>query len=76
MVAGILVVLSGATSLVAIVPLALVLYGAANVALRTVGSADLRAIGALLIPRRLAPTERRAVDQGVAPTATLPPPTG
>ena len=75
-VAGILVVLSGATSLVAIVPLALVLYGAANVALRTVGSADLRAIGALLIPRRLAPTERRAVDQGVAPTATLPPPTG
>ena len=75
-VAGALVVISGVTALVAMIPLALLLYGAAIVALRTVGSADLRAIGALLVPRRSAPAERRAVDQGAVPTATLPPPSG
>jgi len=56
-IAGVMVVLSGANTLLAMVPLALLAYGVAIVALRTIGPADLASIADLFgagRPRRAA----------------------
>ena len=51
-IAGVTVVLSGANTLLSMVPLALLVYGVAIVALRTIGPADLEAIVDLFGARR------------------------
>ena len=61
--AGLIVVLSGANTIASMVPLALLVYGAAVVALRAIGPADLDAIATLIGARRGGRAATPAVGQ-------------